>query len=143
MMTERYLLPVVPGVLLGLAVFVRPVAWLPVALAMWFFHPPVERLKQSLNDRAWYGLEIPARHVASSARAVSWVMTYKGAEVLDRGQMERLLVDAFARNGRNIRAHWGLSKSGPQIILAYPSIRKAQCLTFRHSSATTFVCQPK
>ena len=117
MMTERYLLPVVPGVLLGLAVFVRPVAWLPVALAMWFFHPPVERLKQSLNDRAWYGLEIPARHVASSARAVSWVMTYKGAEILVRGQMERLLVDAFARNGRNIRAHGAYRNRAPRSSL--------------------------
>ena len=56
----RYLIPAAPGLLLGIAAYSRPVAWLPITAVMCLFLDRPATMRRALQSRAWYGLEVPA-----------------------------------------------------------------------------------
>jgi hypothetical protein len=140
MLIERYLIPVAPGLLMAIAAFTRPVVWLPVAALLCLSLEPPRRLKAELENRAWYGLEVPVRDVPPSARTIGWTMIYTGAEVLDGEQMRRLLADALARNGRSAEVRWASAGSDATIILATPPKYMPGCRVHEGLNSTTLIC---
>lgn len=149
MLVDRYLLPCVPPILLGLAASVRFNGYLP--LAGWLalnIGSPVS-LRSGLEDRAWFGLELPARELPD-ARVVSWQMDYPGSVILDEEKMKSLLSDAFARNGRTVTARWdGNLLAGDGLIWLYGKSSEAKANAIRRTwrckthrgDASTLICQ--
>jgi len=113
MMAERYLLPVVPPILLGLVTAVRPQGYIGLAAAWLIAIPTPARFREYYETKAWFGLQKPARYLPNTTR-VSWYVDYGGSSILDAAQRDPLLVDAFERNGRTVEPAYGI---GPDALI--------------------------
>lgn len=147
MLVDRYLLPCAPAILLGLAACLHLTGYLPVAAVMLASAGPADALRRGLQDRAAFGLEDAVRHLPN-ARTVTWSIDNRTVGVFDRRQMELLLADAFARNGRTISARWGNLTAGDGLIWFYgPSseieaerIRREWICTTHRGNSSTLIC---
>lgn len=118
-LVDRYLIPLVPPLLLLLAHSVRPIAFLP--LAAWFavqLDSPGD-YRGRLMSRAGFGLERPVEQVRD-VQSATWYFNFPGAHLMDEEQMVALLEDAFARNGAGVEAHWGVRTDVDAAILVRP-----------------------
>lgn len=142
MLVDRYLLPVVPAMLLAVATASRPIAWLPIAVTMCLFIDRPASFRAWMHNRAWFGLEVPVRLVPKSARTVTWILTHKGSDAADPSVMRGLLADALARNGRTAEARWGHIPSDATIIISETATPIGKC--FEHPGTfKTLVCTPR
>ena len=108
LMMDRYLIPVVPALLLGVASALRPAGYMPVVASFFVtMGSPVEWTQRVENLR-WFGLQLPARELPHAKR-VTWVFDYEKPSILEaeRRELDAVLVDAFKRSGRVIEASYG------------------------------------
>lgn len=114
----RYLIPLVPAILLAIALCLRFAGYVPITA--WFLvnvgNP--HDWKAGLTLRSNFGLEAPARYLAD-ARSVTWMIDYPGSKIHVPWQMENMLKDGFARNGHKLaEARWGTDfEKGDALIL--------------------------
>ena len=147
MFTQRYLIPLAPPLLFCVAAAVRPIAFLPIATLLFFPMRDWALQTEGLQERARFGLELPARLVPSG-RTVTWMIDYAGAKVHDPAQMEDMLRDAFRRNGKNVAARWGTDfEKGDALILIHHNERPLtvslpawSCRSMSGFGHTTVVC---
>ena len=151
MLVDRYLVPCVPPILLGVATSVRFNGYLPLAAWMALNLNSLETLRDGLRERAWYGLELPAREMPN-ARIVTWYSDNpRGVLLLDLNLREAVLSDSFARNGRSIEARWGTNLTdGDGLIWIYDKSNKAtadairrswRCVTHNRSGSSILACE--
>lgn len=116
----RYLIPMVPPLLLAVAVVARKVAYLPIAACMFIPVSSISQWAEHLHTRSGFGLEKPAGALPR-ARTVTWMIDYPGSRIHVPSQMEAMLEDAFRRNGRPIeKARWGTDfEAGDGLLLIY------------------------
>lgn len=150
LLTARYLIPVVPALLLGVASAVRPAGYLP--LFAWLFvnlGGPVQWTQHVANVRG-YGLEFPARSLPKAKR-VTWIFGSEAASsATHRHGLEAMLTDAFKRHGRVVEARYGGNPmAGDGLIwLIYQNNRPLSdkvraawnCRTFGTGYYSTLVC---
>lgn len=120
MLVTRYLIPIVPPVLLCVAVAVRRAGYLPIAAVMLLsISNPAGRI-DIVRKHHRFGLESSAE-LLPNARVVAWMLDYGAAGIHDGPQMSAMLQDAFRRRGQHINARWGANEllSGDALILFY------------------------
>jgi len=149
MLVDRYLLPCAPPLLLGLAASVRWQGYLPIAAWILLNAGSPSALSSGLRDRANFGLEVPAGQLPH-AEVVTWSSDSRGAELMDKRQAEAALTDAFARNGRTVKARWGTDlMAGDGLIWFYGranehranQIRQLWRCRTRRGTTSTLVCE--
>jgi hypothetical protein len=151
MLVDRYILPSAPPILLGVAASIRFNGYLPLAVWMTLSLSTFGTLRDRLIERAWYGLELPAREMPN-ARIVTWYSDNpRGVLLLDRNLREAVLSDSFARNGRSIEARWGTNLTdGDGLIWIYDKSNKAtadairrswRCVTHNRSGSSILACE--
>lgn len=123
-MADRYLIPVVPPILMGVAASVRPAGYLPIAAWLVLHLGSPTKFVDGLRQRAVFGLEFTARLLPNASR-VTWWMDTPGAKLFDRNQQEAMLLDAFKRNGRTIEPRWGEDVTAGDGLIWFYSVKSA------------------
>lgn len=147
LIVDRYLISVVPGILLSISCIARREALLAIALIAATNVPPWLR-----DDLAWrraFSLEQAARELGH-ARRVAWWTDADISAILKPEQMVPMMVDAFARTGRTVEATWGPEVgSADALVLVYQGDRtgvadrlkaKAQCRDHRGRDTGVIAC---
>jgi hypothetical protein len=149
-LVARYLIPVVPALLLGIASAARPAGYLPLAGLFFLTLDGAAHWTERVGTARWFGLERPARYLPD-ARRVTWILDLEKSPRSDTGRSlnEAMLRDAFKRNGRNIDAHYGGDPTaGDGLIWLYhdqdaPSVRAPaqwHCVSVHRGDFTTLIC---
>jgi hypothetical protein len=163
---DRYLVPLVPSLLLGVVLLARTPAGY-AAVALWYLlaiNPMAARA--TLETRSRFGLEMPSGYLLPARPdSLTYAIAYPGARVLDPGTMAQIGGHFFARAGRPLRARMLIKRENPTaellaaatgerpaIILLYgfpdaPDLAridpKWQCQDLRGYRTGTLACAPK
>jgi hypothetical protein len=130
---DRYLTPLVPGLLLGIVLLARSPAGY-TAVAAWYFlaiNPAAARA--TLETRARFGLEMPtAWLLPARPDTLTYAIAYPGARVLDPGTMAKIGGHFFEHAGRPVKARMIVKRFDPtaELLAAATGERPAIILLY-------------
>ena len=165
-LAERYLVPLVPSALLGVAMLARAPLGQALVAAWYLVAIDPAASRSALETRARFGLETPTRYLlAARPDSLVYSLGYAGARVLDPGTMAQIGGYFFARAGRPVAARMvatGADPAGelvaaargarPALILLYrldepPDLRRLgrgwRCLRWTGHGSATLACAPR
>lgn len=165
-LVDRYLTPLVPGVLLGIVLLARAPAGYAAVAALYLAWIDPAAIRGTLERRAVFGLDRPTRYLlAARPDSLTYSLGYGGARVMDPATMSQIGGYFFERSGRRVEARMivtgadalgellGAARGArPAIILLYraenrPDLGRLpadwQCLDQPGYRSGTLACAPR
>ncbi|HEX6374092.1 MAG TPA: hypothetical protein VFZ91_00050 [Allosphingosinicella sp.] len=133
-LTERYLTPLVPAMLLGVVLLARAPAGHAVVAALYLAAIDPGEARNTLEIRARFGLEAPTRYLlAARPDALTYSLGYAGARVLDPGTMAQVGSYFFAQAGQKVAATLVATGADPtgELLARAAGARPAIILLYR------------
>jgi hypothetical protein len=136
-LVDRYLTPLVPSALLGIVLLARAPAGYAVVAAFYLAWINPAAIRGTLERRAVFGLEMPARYLlAARPDTLTYSLGYGGARVMDPATMSKIGSYFFDRAGRQVDSK--MIVTGPdalgELIAASSGSRPAIILLYRQDN---------
>lgn len=137
-LVDRYLTPLVPGILLGIVLLARAPAGHAVVAAFYLAWINPAAVRGTLERRAVFGLEMPTRYLlAARPDSLVYSLGYGGARVMDPATMAKIGGYFFEQAGRRVDSK--MIVTGPdalgELLAAARGPRPAIILLYRQDNA--------